>query len=1116
MTRATSGLPGSLGEPRSTEPQPDPIQSVPDPIQSVMEQSDDSSSPSGRLDPFGSGVHPGIPLESALSEFSSEVLERLAGRRGTFGRYQLEGELSQGGQGAVIRVWDEDLRRHLAMKVLRGKTETSASEGTTPVDPRSLGRFLEEAQVTGQLDHPGIVPIHELGLDALGRVYFTMKLVKGKTLKEVFELAAEGKEGWTTARVLSVLLKVCEAMAYAHHKGVVHRDLKPANVMIGRFGEVYVMDWGLARVLGRADRKDLRIAPHATTVEVLSDRHDRTEADSPLVTMDGHVVGTPAYMAPEQARGELPLVGPHSDVYSAGAMLYQLLAGHTPYIKPGMRLSSHAVWYRVQEGPPDPLRERAPVAPAELVAICEKAMKRDWTERYRDMGELAADLMAFLERRVVRAHETGAVAEVRKWIQRNRPLAWALGSAAGLLVSGLAVALFLKVQLNRSAALASERGERARQQETLRMESEETARRERTNVSCLSAFLQLGDLTAEADGLWPPHPDHIPDYDRWLQRARELVSSLEPRGEDIGHRARLTLLRERALPRSEDEREAERREQARFGELLKLQERRAALDRAQAVRRGTAVPAGWDLDESSLPSDASGLNALAWPLVEPYRREFGREAEGLALARLAIERVEDDRAAAEVGNTLAWALFASGLDQEALSESAGALAAAPEELRREFERYLAKLEAEVAAAREGSPRAQLEGQIGRLEAELSSLLRPRFAQEEDAWWYDQLEKLVAALETLSDPETGLIAGVSREHGLGVARRKQWAETVVERSLTGGAASRLWSEAIESIADPVQCPAYRGLRIEPQLGLLPLGRDPRSGLWEFAHVLSGEPARRGPEHRLLLTEASGLVLVLLPGGTFWMGAQKKDPGGRNYDPLVQENPVGATDESPVHPVTLSPFFLSKYEMTQAQWLRATGSNPSYLVRLGIMDPVEQVSWIDCEHVLFRMGLALPSEAQWEYAARAGTATPWWTGADPAELASAANLADAAARRNGELSTSYEEWDDGSFSHARVGSYAPNPFGLHDVLGNVWEWCRDGYDSSFYEHSPARDPVADAMGTERCVLRGASFSDPTGFARSAYRGAVSSVLAVRNQGVRPARPLEGRIAHPHPVR
>jgi serine/threonine protein kinase len=228
------------------------------------------------------------------------------------------------------------------MKVILGKADASSSGQTPPVDRRLLARFLEEAQITGQLDHPGIVPVHELGLDSTGRVFFTMKLVKGRDLKSIFELVFTGREDWNETRALTVLLKVCEALAYAHKKGVIHRDLKPANVMVGAFGEVYVMDWGLARVLGREDTHDLRLQPEPGASSLRTERkEEREEApDSPLFTMDGDVVGTPCYMPPEQARGEVERLGPRADVYAIGAMLYHLLARQMPYTSPGARISN--------------------------------------------------------------------------------------------------------------------------------------------------------------------------------------------------------------------------------------------------------------------------------------------------------------------------------------------------------------------------------------------------------------------------------------------------------------------------------------------------------------------------------------------------------------------------------------------------------------------------------------------------------------------------------------------------------------------------------------------------------------------------------------------------------
>jgi len=415
---------------------------------------------------YGSGVDPNVSLDVAeeVQPPSSALLKRLAEHTFKTSRYKLQGELARGGMGAILKVFDEDLRRHLAMKVILGRAEEASSGGTPPVDRRLLARFLEEAQVTGQLDHPGIVPVHELGLDSEGRVYFTMKLVKGRDLKQVFELVFEELEGWNETRALGVILKVCEAMAYAHKKGVVHRDLKPANVMVGNFGEVYVMDWGLARVLGRQDTHDIRLQVEGTPLtSVKTERkEERQDApDSPLFTMDGDVVGTPAYMSPEQAQGAIESLGPRSDVYSLGAMLYHLLARQMPYAPPGLRITNRTVLSRVLEGPPTPLHEIRKDIPSELAAICEKAMARAAERRYADTIELSEDLRAFLEGRVVKAYETGAVAELRKWVVRNRSLAIAVVAAATFLVVGIGAALMLKSKADANAALRKKEAETA-------------------------------------------------------------------------------------------------------------------------------------------------------------------------------------------------------------------------------------------------------------------------------------------------------------------------------------------------------------------------------------------------------------------------------------------------------------------------------------------------------------------------------------------------------------------------------------------------------------------------------------------------------------------------------
>ncbi len=296
-------------------------------------------------------------------------------------------------------------------------------------------------------------------------------------------------------------------------------------------------------------------------------------------------------------------------------------------------------------------------------------------------------------------------------------------------------------------------------------------------------------------------------------------------------------------------------------------------------------------------------------------------------------------------------------------------------------------------------------------------------------------------------------------------------------------------------------------------MLPLGPDPESGLWEFAHLMSGAPARRGADGTLVRTEATGLVLVLLPGGRAWVGAQREDASGGNFDPHASEQ------EAPVHEVELSPFFLSKYEMTQGQWERLTGRNPSMY---GVhnwqtewnashavpspLQPVEQVSWLDCTLWLRRAGLALPSEAQWEYGARAGTQSAWSTGDEVESLIGAANL----------RAAPDDPLEDGAAMHTVVGSYSANGFGLHDVHGNVSEWCEDRWDDGdFYRRSQGLDPVAAGSdvddprayrgGThgEARAHRGGGFGNPPSIARSAVRAFRVPSFSGGALGVRPAR-------------
>ncbi len=294
------------------------------------------------------------------------------------------------------------------------------------------------------------------------------------------------------------------------------------------------------------------------------------------------------------------------------------------------------------------------------------------------------------------------------------------------------------------------------------------------------------------------------------------------------------------------------------------------------------------------------------------------------------------------------------------------------------------------------------------------------------------------------------------------------------------------ERVEPSASPVGWPAaidavarnemYGGLALLEQEGLTPLGPDPHSGLHEFAVEGTGAtPTRSATTGRLLLTDDFAIVLVLMPGGTFWMGAQQEAPDKPNHDWSA------LNDEAPVHQVTVPPFFLAKYEMTRAQWAAMGGGDPHAFEDSERL-PVDSVSWNDCRKLLSRRELRLPSEAEWEYACRAGTTTPFWVGESAEALARV-------------------EWcagESGGEPHA-VGVKPSNPFGLHDMHGNAAEWCEDRYRRD-YDGAPTDGSAWVDGENEDRVVRGGSWSLS---ARSAYRSWCAR--ADDQVGVRPARTI-----------
>jgi len=280
--------------------------------------------------------------------------------------------------GKVLLVYDQDIRRRVAMKVLRDER----------VDTKAISRFLEEAQATGQLEHPNIAPVYDLGIDKSGRVFFTMKLVRGRNLREIVRDLAIGRvevrRHFTLTRLIQILQQASMGVHYGHVRGVIHRDLKPDNLMVGDFGEVLVMDWGLAK-----------ISTHDYEKEDLNDPVESYRQDSGLLTQDGTVQGTLVYMAPEQAKGWIDEIDERTDVFGLGAILYEMLTYCPPYDgKSGREILEKA---GVGEIPPPHLRAPRNRIPPSLEAICAKALAPLKDNRYADAKEFHEALQVYLD-----------------------------------------------------------------------------------------------------------------------------------------------------------------------------------------------------------------------------------------------------------------------------------------------------------------------------------------------------------------------------------------------------------------------------------------------------------------------------------------------------------------------------------------------------------------------------------------------------------------------------------------------------------------------------------------------------------------------------------------------
>ena len=441
------------------------------------------------------------------------------------GKYELGRVVAQGGMGAILDAKEATIDRRVAMKVML--------DGGSPAD---LLRFISEAKVTGQLEHPNIVPVHELGVDAKEQVFYTMKFVRGITLKKVLDLLAEGQPGtvekYPLGQLLTVFQKVCDAIAFAHSKQVIHRDLKPENIMIGDFGEVLVMDWGLAKVLDPT-----RGAEGARSLIRTGVRQELADAE----TQSGHVMGTPQYMAPEQAHGSHDTLDARTDVYALGAILYHILT-----LRPSIEGDdAQEVLHKAARGefvPPTDAtagKKRLPHlpggrVPAALSAVTMKAMALHLRLRYAAVPEFQAEIEAYQNGFATSVERGNLGTQTSLLFKRHRMLA-------------AAAALFLIVAVGLTAALVA--SERRGAQAIARLRSSAPAFYEQARASLdrgrvKDAIEQIGSAL-EFEPATPDYvrlrADALEADQQWAPAAEAYRRVLALRADDAGARDNLAL-----------------------------------------------------------------------------------------------------------------------------------------------------------------------------------------------------------------------------------------------------------------------------------------------------------------------------------------------------------------------------------------------------------------------------------------------------------------------------------------------------------------------------------------------------------------------------------------------
>ena len=897
-------------------------------------------------------------------------------------RFERQHFLDSGNLGEVFFAKDTELNRTVVTKYIR--PEISG-------DSLKQALFHLEGEVTGSLEHPSVVPVYGLGKDTKGRLYYAMRYVRGKKLSRVIA-EYHRKEAGLKQEALTGLLQnfqaVCLAIEYAHSKGVLHCDIKPDNIMIGDYGEVFVVDWGLVVVCGDVKGSSEMHQMETLDPGVIPPYRPSELASSGLHEQQGGsrrgVGGTPAYMAPEQFTAtmseDISLVTPKADIYALGSTLYHILTGKAPHLpKEGIKESPDAFYFRITTGMIPTPREKDASIPKLLEQIVLKAMQVEPSDRYASARELAEDIKRYVSDEPVHAYQESGLEKARRWIRKNRSLVGTVMLMATMVALSFG---FITSQFNKELIKERNRANKNEKYAQERIDDIKKAeyRKIKFNEIAIKIDSEMVLIIPDNDFEMGSHtvtltkPYYMGKYEV-TQEQWEGIMGNNPSSKTKGAKLPVTDVS------WEDCQGFIKKLNIKTNDVYRLP---TEAEWEYACRAGTTT--AYSFGDEITPKDANYKDTnIGVPIaVGSYKPN----AFGLYDMH---------------GNVHEWCEdwfgpYPSGSITDPMGPAKGL-----DRVLRGGSYHFDGTGARSASRLNYSPFAQFSSMGFRLAKTMN-------------------------IEGLSESEiNNFFLKVMREQK---AKTKKEEEAKKEEEVK--------KEEEKAKAKETQKEAAKRLQKEV-------------------------------EEKTDLGKGINLEMVLIPAGKFMMGSPKSENNKIN-------------DETE-HEVTLTKsYYMGKYEVTQEQWESVMGNNPSKIK--GAKLPVTDVSWDDCQEFIKKCNekntgvYRLPTEAEWEFACRAGTTTAY---------------------SFGESITKDDANIEGG-SIKEVGSYKPNAFGLYDMHGNVWEWCEDW--PVVYPAESVTDPKGSATGDFH-VLRGGSFDARDLFARSSCRGRISKSSRYDGYGFRLAK-------------